>query len=140
MMLHARRWLYLTHRWLGIVLCLFFAMWFVSGVVMMYVGYPKLTSEERLASLPPLDPAAPLLTPGQALKAAGLDGPLQALRLAAARGGAPVYLAVPHKGTAAQPNRRREPPGRGLLYLIWSATRLHSASKYALAALTASAS
>ncbi len=39
----AKRWLYLIHRWAGVVLCLFFAMWFVSGVVMMYVGYPKLT-------------------------------------------------------------------------------------------------
>ena len=37
-----KRALYLTHRWLGVVLCLFMAMWFLSGVVMMYVGYPKL--------------------------------------------------------------------------------------------------
>lgn len=37
----AKRWLYLIHRWAGIVLCLFFAMWFISGVVMMYVGYPS---------------------------------------------------------------------------------------------------
>ena len=36
------------------LLCAFFAMWFVSGVVMMYVGYPKLTQAERLAHLPPL--------------------------------------------------------------------------------------
>jgi len=33
-----KRYLYLWHRWLGIVLCLFMAMWFISGVVMMYVG------------------------------------------------------------------------------------------------------
>ena len=116
-MLQARRWLYLTHRWLGIVLCLFFAMWFVSGVVMMYVGYPKLTPAERLARLPALDPSAPLLPPRQALAAAGLDGPLQELRLAAARGGAPVYLAVPQKGSATQPNRRREPPGSGVVVI-----------------------
>ena len=51
---HAKRWLYLVHRWLGVLLCAFFAMWFVSGVVMMYVGYPKLTQAERLAHLPPL--------------------------------------------------------------------------------------
>ena len=37
----AKRWLYLLHRWAGITLCLFFAMWFISGVVMMYVGYPS---------------------------------------------------------------------------------------------------
>ncbi|MDF8361750.1 PepSY domain-containing protein, partial [Achromobacter anxifer] len=59
----AKRWLYLIHRWAGIVLCLFFAMWFISGMVMMYVGYPKLTPQERLAHLPPLDAAAIAVTP-----------------------------------------------------------------------------
>ena len=39
-----KRWLYLGHRWLGIVTCLLFAIWFVSGVVMMYVGFPALRS------------------------------------------------------------------------------------------------
>jgi hypothetical protein len=27
-------------------------MWFISGMVMMYVGYPKLTPAERLRHLP----------------------------------------------------------------------------------------
>ena len=60
-----RRYLYLAHRWLGIALCAFMAMWFVSGVVMMYVGYPKLTPAERLAAAAPLAlpvGAAPLST------------------------------------------------------------------------------
>ncbi len=95
MRLHPKRWLYLAHRWLGIVLCAFFAMWFVSGVVMMYVGYPKLTQAERLRHLPPLGDGAALLAPHRALEAAGLHGPLKDLRLSAARGGTPVYLAVP---------------------------------------------
>jgi hypothetical protein len=86
-----KRWLYLTHRWAGIVLCLFFAMWFISGVVMMYVGYPKLTPQERLTHLAPLDAAAIAITPAQALAAAGAsDTP--GLSLAATRAGAPVYL------------------------------------------------
>lgn len=33
-----KRHLYLWHRWLGIALCLFMALWFVSGIVMLYVG------------------------------------------------------------------------------------------------------
>ena len=33
-----------------IVTCLLFAMWFVSGVVMMYVAFPQLTTRERLAT------------------------------------------------------------------------------------------
>ncbi|MBB1602873.1 PepSY domain-containing protein [Variovorax sp. UMC13] len=101
MLPHAKRWLFLVHRWLGIVACAFFAMWFVSGVVMMYVGYPKLTAEERLQHLPPLDASAPLMGPRQALDAAGLQGPLQSLRLAAASGGRAVYLAVPAQKRAS---------------------------------------
>ena len=31
------------------------AMWFFSGVVMMYVGFPTLTVQERFAGLPALD-------------------------------------------------------------------------------------
>ncbi|SDS74619.1 PepSY-associated TM region [Halopseudomonas litoralis] len=49
-----KRYLYLWHRWLGIGLCLLLALWFVSGLVMLYVGYPKLTFREHLAQLPPL--------------------------------------------------------------------------------------
>jgi uncharacterized iron-regulated membrane protein len=49
-----KRWLYLLHRWLGIALCLVMALWFLSGMVMLYVGYPKLTAEEQAAGLPPL--------------------------------------------------------------------------------------
>ena len=82
---HAKRWLYLVHRWLGVLLCAFFAMWFVSGVVMMYVGYPKLTQAERLAHLPPLRSTMlgpeRLLEPADALQRAGLVGPLQDLSL-----------------------------------------------------------
>lgn len=49
-----KRWLYLVHRWFGIALCVVMLAWFVSGVVMMYVGYPKLTVAERLEALPAL--------------------------------------------------------------------------------------
>lgn len=63
-----KRYLYLWHRWLGIGVCLLMALWFFSGLVMLYVGYPKLTQREHLAQLPLLDqahccaPLAPLLT------------------------------------------------------------------------------
>jgi len=66
-----KRLLFLTHRWLGIALCLFMAMWFFSGVVMMYVGYPKLTAAERLERLPAIDPAACCIGLGEAIRAAG---------------------------------------------------------------------
>lgn len=67
----AKRWLYIAHRWTGIVVCLFMALWFVSGVVMMYVGYPKLTPQERLDHLPDLAIAGTCcISPQQALRAA----------------------------------------------------------------------
>src|SRR5450830_1159711 len=64
-----RRWLFLLHRWLGIVACLFMLLWFISGVVMMYVGYPKLTSAERLLHLPDLDGDRCCVTVGEAASA-----------------------------------------------------------------------
>lgn len=90
-----KRWLFLTHRWLGIGGCVLFAMWFASGIVMMYVGYPKLTDAERLAHLPALSQTAPLLAPDVALAKAGVTGPLDGLRLAASSGGRAVYVATP---------------------------------------------
>jgi hypothetical protein len=53
-----KRFLFLFHRWLGVVLCLWFALLFASGIIMMYVEYPELTEEERLQQLEPLDAAA----------------------------------------------------------------------------------
>lgn len=99
---HAKRWMFLIHRWLGIAVCLFFAMWFVSGIVMVYVGYPKLTHAERLAHLPALDTASGLLGPAQALQAGDVHGPLTDLRLAVASGGRVVYLAVPQTAHRAE--------------------------------------
>ena len=61
-----KRYLYLWHRWLGIGLCLFMAMWFFSGMVMLYVGYPKLTPREHLAHLPALPVADCCAAPLQA--------------------------------------------------------------------------
>lgn len=76
-----KRWLYLIHRWTGIAVCLLMAAWFFSGVVMMYVGYPKLTPQERLARLPPLAAADCCAAGADALRAAGIAGPLKDLRL-----------------------------------------------------------
>ncbi len=53
----AKRWTYLLHRWLGIGGCLLMLLWFVSGMVMLFIGYPKLTPGERLAALPVLEGA-----------------------------------------------------------------------------------
>ncbi|MXO60903.1 hypothetical protein GRI89_15275 [Altererythrobacter salegens] len=47
-------WLYFVHRWIGIATCLLFVLWFVSGLVMLYVPFPSLDAEEQLEGLPPI--------------------------------------------------------------------------------------
>ena len=50
-----RKALIYTHRWAGIVLTAVFVIWFVSGVIFVYVGMPTLPAEERLLRMEPLD-------------------------------------------------------------------------------------
>jgi uncharacterized iron-regulated membrane protein len=52
---HTKRFIYLFHRWSGIGFCLLMLLWLVSGVVMLFVGYPKLMPLERLRALPVLE-------------------------------------------------------------------------------------
>ena len=47
-----------THRWLGIISGVMFLVWFVSGIVMMYVRMPELDPQERLTRLPVINPAS----------------------------------------------------------------------------------
>lgn len=86
-----KRWLFLTHRWLGIGMCLLFALWFFSGMVMMYVGYPKLTETERLAHLPVLQAAPGLLSPQEVLRKAGISAAPAEMRLSMASAGQASY-------------------------------------------------
>lgn len=76
-----RRWLYIVHRWIGIATCLLFAMWFISGVVMMYVAFPQLTDAERLMALPPIAWDKVQVTPDRAMEAAGFKAYPRELRL-----------------------------------------------------------
>ncbi|SDP24004.1 PepSY domain-containing protein [Afipia sp. GAS231] len=77
-----RRWLYVVHRWIGIGTCLLFAMWFMSGVVMMYVAFPQLTDAERWAALPSIAWDKVQVSPDRAMAAAGLARYPRDLRLA----------------------------------------------------------
>jgi len=43
------------HRYLGIAVGLMMAIWFASGAVMMYVGFPELAEKALLALLRPID-------------------------------------------------------------------------------------
>lgn len=107
-----KRYLYLTHRWLGIVLCLFMAMWFFSGVVMMYVGYPKLSTAERLARLPALSSHGGIIEMSVALAATGEKDAPAAVRLTTVAD-SPRYLFSYGKGrhlaVDARSGRRIDP-------------------------------
>ena len=48
------RTLVIAHRYLGVALGLLMVIWFVSGIVMMYVGFPRVSEEERLRTLTPI--------------------------------------------------------------------------------------
>ena len=66
----------LWHRYLGICFCVFFGFWFVSGIVLMYAGFPLLSEADRLAHAKPLDLAATKFTPDEAFDRANvLDTP-----------------------------------------------------------------
>ncbi|MBX5461716.1 MAG: PepSY domain-containing protein [Steroidobacteraceae bacterium] len=64
--------LYWAHRWIGIGTCVLFAIWFASGLVMMYVPFPSLTDEEYLRTLAPIEWSRVEVTPTAALAAAGV--------------------------------------------------------------------
>ena len=71
-----RRAVILSHRYLGIVLSLLLIMWFATGITMMYWGgMPRVTPEQRLERLEPVDFARVQLAPAEAAERAGLDRP-----------------------------------------------------------------
>src|SRR5437867_4250548 len=79
-----------VHRWLGVVLCLFFLIWFPSGIGMMYWDFPSVTAEDRLERLRPLDRSTVRTSPADALSALGLSQPPDQIRLSTFDG-RPVY-------------------------------------------------
>ncbi|NYT87012.1 PepSY-associated TM helix domain-containing protein [Pollutimonas harenae] len=87
----AKRLTYLVHRWTGVAGCLLMVLWFISGVVMLYVGYPKLTPWERLGALPALGSTECCLPADVALARSGVRTPLQSIKLTSVRG-QPHYL------------------------------------------------
>lgn len=55
----------LIHRYLGFALSLLFVVWFLSGMMMMYVTYPTMKYEQRLQQLPVVNLAQCHLIPPQ---------------------------------------------------------------------------
>lgn len=89
-----KRALYLTHRWSGIALCLLFAMWFFSGVVMIYLPFPNLGPNERFAGLDPVEATRIKVDVVSALAAAGSSTVPERIRMTTVAG-RPAYHFLP---------------------------------------------
>ena len=106
-----KRLLYQVHRWTGVAACVLMLLWFISGMVMLFVGYPKLTPWERLGALPQLQLA------GCCQALAQVDIPVDAREIVLTTvAGAPVY-------------RVRDGAGRPRLFDAASGQRLPPASR-----------
>lgn len=92
-----KRWLYFFHRWTGIILCLFFAIWFLSGIVMLYVSFPAFRAGERVATAAPIDWAQVRTGPDTVLATLRVSAFPAEMRLGMA-GGQPVYVMVTNQG------------------------------------------
>ena len=81
------------HRLLALPSCLFFGIWFLSGVVMMYARMPELTETGRLDRLPKLDLSTATSFPSK------LSTSVQAERITVGMlNGRPVYRILPSTG------------------------------------------
>ncbi len=88
------RWLTWFHRWAGVVLCLFFAMWFASGAVLHFVGFPSLPVSEQRAASEPINVSRIHVSPRDALAHVPHAAELRLIGVA----GRPVYAAKPAGG------------------------------------------
>ena len=79
-----------VHRWLGVAVCLFFLLWFPSGIGMMYWDFPSVSAGDRLDRSAALDPSTIHLSPTEAFAVAGQSQQPAQIRLNTFDG-RPVY-------------------------------------------------
>ena len=89
-----KRLFFLWHRYLGIGLSIPFALWFATGVVMLYSQFPILTPTARFAGLPELQPGRFGITPHDAVQTAGLSASPRRIRLGMLLD-RPIYYILP---------------------------------------------
>jgi hypothetical protein len=77
-----------------VVLCLFFAMWFASGAVLHFVGFPSLPNREQRAASEPIELSRIHISPRDALVRVPHASELRLVSVA----GRPVYAAKPAGG------------------------------------------
>lgn len=87
----AKRMTFLVHRWTGVLMCVLMALWFLSGMVMLFVGYPKLTPWERLGGLPALPASSCCISVEAALAQSRAPDEVKGIALTSI-GGRPHYV------------------------------------------------
>ena len=112
------RTLIFVHRWLGVVLCLFFLLWFASAIGMMYWDFPSVTEADRLARSPALDPARVVVSPADAYASLGRPDPPSQARLIM-YDGRPAYRFRAGRQEALVYADTGERQGRPSLELLW---------------------
>ena len=76
-MANLRKWLILSHRYVGLALGLLFVVWFASGIGMIYArGMPSLTEELRLERLERLDLESVRVMPVEAAERSNRSAPV----------------------------------------------------------------
>jgi hypothetical protein len=81
-----RRAAIVLHRWMGVALSVLLTVWCLSGIVLMYHGYPEVTDRDRLARLPRLDATRIRLSAAEAAQAGNWRGAPDEVRLFAIDG------------------------------------------------------
>lgn len=95
----ADRWFTLFHRWAGVVLSTLFVLWFLSGAVLHFVGFPNVDAV-RLAMKQPIALERVAVTPAAAVTGLDADGLRlisvagQPIYVVSRRDGAPVAIAA----------------------------------------------
>jgi len=82
------------HRWAGIVLSVLFFAWFASGIILLYVPFPALSEQARLADSESIDVTRVVVSPATALASLPQSEELALISVA----GRPVYLAFSASG------------------------------------------
>jgi hypothetical protein len=87
---YIRKFAMFVHRWLGLAFCLLFALWFISGFVMMYSDYPSVSAKDRLSKAESLAPDAIHVSPEAAYSALHRTAPPDQVVLTMQEG-RPIY-------------------------------------------------
>ena len=88
---------------MGVVFCVLFFAWFVSGIVMMYARFPRVEAEDRLSRATRLDASKIQIGPVEALQVLHSSSAPSQVRLAVLDG-RPVYRFAFGRRSSSQPD------------------------------------